>query len=78
MFSDGVTLIPIAVSASTNGVKVNTTDTVSSAILALFANKTMPRSRDYYKACWFGVSNADNLSPLPIFVDANGAILIEP
>lgn len=77
LFSDGVTLVPIAINSSNNGVKINTTDVVSAPILAMFANKTMPRNLDYYKDCWFGVSNADNVSPLPIFVDASGAILID-
>ncbi len=77
LYTDGVTLVPIAINSSNNGVKVNRIATVSAPILAMFANGEMPRSRDYYKACWFGVSNADNVSPLPIFVDADGAILID-
>lgn len=77
LFSDGVTLVPIVVNSSSEGVKVNTTDTVSAGVLALFTSKIMPRSLEYYKDCWFGVSNTDDSAPLPIFVDSDGAILID-
>ncbi len=77
LFSDGVTLVPIAINSSNNGVKVNQIDVVSAPILAMFADGNMPRSREYYKDCWFGVSTADDISPLPIFVDAGGAILVD-
>ncbi len=77
LFSDGVTLVPIKINASNNGVSVNTTDTVSPTVLAMFANNIMPRSLDYYRDCWFGVSDADNVSCLPIFVDSSGAILVD-
>lgn len=77
LFSDGVTLVPIAIDSVTNGVMVNSSDTVPAPILALFADGNMPRSRDYYKACWFGQSSTDSTKVLPIFVDATGAILID-
>lgn len=77
LFSDGVTLVPIVIDSSNAGVKVNTTDTVSAGVLAMFTNRIMPRSLEYYKDCWFGVSNSDDTSPLPIFVDLDGAVLID-
>lgn len=77
LFSDGITLVPIAINPIGNGVMVNTTDTVSSAILALYtAGKAIPRDANNQPA-WCGQSSTNSAVIYPIFVDANGAVLIE-
>lgn len=77
LFSDGETLIPIALNASNNGLKVNVVDTVPGPILALYlAGKALPREGDY-RVAWAGVSSDDPNIVLPIFVDADGAVLVD-
>lgn len=77
LFSDGVTLVPIAIDPSSRGMKVNTTDVVSSAILALYAaGKPVPRDRNGQPA-WCAESDASPSVIFPIFVDASGAVLID-
>lgn len=79
LFSDGVTLISIAINPTTGGIKVNTSDTVSADILALTANNT-PRangSNGVFRPAWEGVSSADSTTTYPIFVDSSGAILVD-
>ncbi len=76
LFSDGITLVPISINSSNGGMMLNTTDTVPANILALFTTSIMPRSLEYYKACWFGQSTTTGL-PLPLFVDADGAVLVD-
>lgn len=78
LFSDGITLIPIAINPTTGGAKTNTTDTVSPTILALTLNKT-PRangSDGVFRPAWEGVSSTNSANTYPIFVDSSGAILI--
>jgi len=75
LFSDGVTLVPIAINPTNGGVKVNTTDTVSPTILALVANKT-PRDNNFDPA-WEAVSSSVSTTTYPIFVDSSGAVLID-
>ncbi len=75
LFSDGETTIPIAINPATGGVKINTTDTVSAPILAAVMDR-MRRDANH-RPTWEGVSSSDNTTPLPIFVDADGAILID-
>ena len=77
LFSDGVTLVPIALDNSNFGLKTNTTDTVDPSILALYeAGKPIPRDENHQPA-WCGVSNTDSSVIYPIFVDADGAVLID-
>lgn len=77
LFSDGVTLIPIAINPVTGGIKVNTTDTVAAGILALYTNgKTIPRDENDVPA-WCAQSNSSSSVVYPLFVDANGAVLID-
>ena len=75
LFSDGVTLIPLAIDSSNGGIKVNTTDTISSDILQAVANK-IPRDSNFEPA-WAAVSSTDGSVLYPIFVDATGAVLID-
>lgn len=69
LYSDGVTLIPIAVDPTTGGMKTNDTATIS-------YNPTGIDFRDEnYATAWMGVDTVTGL-PVPIFVDADGAVLI--
>lgn len=77
LFSDGVTLVPIALDPSTNGIKVNEVDTVDAAILALYDNgKPIPRDENGQPA-WCAESDTDSAVVYPIFVDSDGAVLID-
>lgn len=77
LFSDGVTLVPIKVSADNTGMRINTTDTVDPAILALYeAGKPIPRDANNQPA-WCAQSDTDPNVVYPIFVDADGAVLID-
>lgn len=70
LFSDGVTLIPIAMSAD-GKMMFNTTDVISQAALNID-----PRDENY-KTAWMGVSSVDGVTPIPIYVDATGAVLVD-
>lgn len=76
LFSDGVTLIPIAIDPTTKGMKVNLVDTVPAPVMALFADNIMPRDENWQHV-WFGVDRNDDTHVLPIFVDADGAVLVD-
>lgn len=77
LFSDGVTLVPIKRNASNGGMAVNTTDTVDAAILALYNNgKGIPRDSNGVPA-WSAQSSTDSTVEYPIFVDADGAVLVD-
>lgn len=77
LFSDGITLVPIKINSVNNGFKVNTTDVVDSSILALYiAGKPIPRDTNGEPA-WSGQSDSDPNVSFPVFVDANGAVLID-
>ena len=77
LFSDGVTLVPIKINPANDGVMVNTTDTVDAAILALYDNgKAIPRDANNIPA-WSAQSDSDPSVSYPIFVDADGAILVD-
>lgn len=77
LFSDGVTLVPIAINSSNNGMKINTTDSVSAGILALYNNgKAIPRDANGQPA-WCAESSTDSNVIYPLFVDADGAVLID-
>ncbi len=77
LFSDGVTLIPIAIDSSNNGLKTNEMDVVDASILALYENgKSIPRDANNQPA-WCGQSNTDSSVVYPVFVDTSGAVLID-
>ncbi len=77
LFSDGVTLVPIAINPSNDGMKINTVDSVSAQILALYnAGKAIPRDENDQPA-WSAQSNTDSSVLYPIFVDADGAVLVD-
>ena len=77
LFSDGVTLVPIKIDSVTNAMMVNRTDVVDAAILALYAaGKPIPRDSNNVPA-WCGQSNTDATVSYPIFVDADGAVLVD-
>lgn len=76
LFSDGVTLVPIAINPVGGGFKVNTSDVVSAPVLALFADNRAIRDENY-QPCWLGTDSTDSSHVLPIFVDADGAVLID-
>lgn len=67
--TDGVTLVPIAIDGSGN-VKV---DSVSTLLVPV--NPIALRDRNHVP-CWMGTSSVDD-TPVPIYVNADGAILIE-
>ncbi len=77
LFSDGVTLVSIAINSTNDGMKVNTTDTVDPAIIALYTNgKAIPRDENDVPA-WCAQSDSDPLVVYPLFVDADGAVLVD-
>lgn len=77
LFSDGVTLVPIKINSSDNGMEVNTTDTVDSSILALYlAGKAIPRDANGVPA-WCGEADDSSGAVLPVFVDSDGSVLID-
>lgn len=71
LYTDGVTLVPIAVNPITGNVKTVTGLTISQA-----AKNIAPRDENY-KPALLGVYSTDGVTPIPIYVDATGAILIE-
>ena len=69
LFSDGVTLVPIAINPVGGGVKINLTDVISQA-----AKENAPRDGNYGPA-WLG--QKDDGTTCPIYVDADGAVLVD-
>lgn len=77
LFSDGETLVPIAIDPTNGGFKQNTTDSVDVAILALYeAGKAIPRDSNNVPALC-GLSNTDSSVIYPVFVDSDGAVLVD-
>lgn len=70
LFSDGVTVIPITVDSVTGGMMVNTVDTIA------FVPGTIDFRDANYNACWMAQNSVDG-TPIPIFVDATGAVLVD-
>lgn len=68
--TDGVTLVPIAIDPATDGVKIDTVSTIGFT----------PGSIDFrdanYQPCWMAENSVDG-TPIPIFVNADGAILVD-
>lgn len=67
---DGRTLIPIAIDAATGGFMVDTVSTIG------FVPGTIDFRDENYVPCWMG-QNADDGTPIPLFVNADGAILVD-
>ncbi len=77
LFSDGVTLVPIAINPANDGMMINSVDTVDASILALYENgKAIPRDENGTPA-WCAQSNTDSSVLYPVFVDADGAVLVD-
>jgi len=77
LFSDGETLVRIAINPSNDGMRINTVDVVDPAILALYDNgKTIPRDANNVPA-WSAQSDTDPTVEYPLFVDADGAVLVD-
>jgi hypothetical protein len=68
--TDGVTLVPIAIDASTGAIKVDTTSAIG------FTPGSIDFRDENYRPCWMA-QNADDGTPIPIFVNAEGAILVD-
>lgn len=69
LFSDGTTLVPIAINPTNGGFKVNTTDTLGVAV-------TQDALRDEnFVHVLLGENSVDGTT-IPVYVDSTGAILI--
>jgi hypothetical protein len=71
LYTDGVTVIPIAINPVTGNVKTVTGLSISQA-----AKNIAPRDENSVPSL-LGVSSVDGVTPIPIYVDETGAILIE-
>lgn len=67
---DGTTLIPIAIDSSNGGLKVDTTSTIG------FTPGSIDFRDENYKPCWMAENSVDG-TPIPIFVNSDGAILVD-
>lgn len=67
--TDGVTLVPIAVDAATGGVMIDTTSTIG------FTPGSIDFRDQNYQPCWMARNSVDGTT-IPIFVNAQGAILV--
>lgn len=68
--TDGVTLVPIAIDAGNGGVLIDTVSTIG------FTPGSIDFRDENYQSCWMA-ENSDDGSPIPIFVNADGAILVD-
>jgi len=68
--TDGVTLVPIKIDAATGGIMVDTTSTIG------FTPGSIDFRDENYRPCWMA-QNADDGTPIPIFVNADGAVLVD-
>jgi len=69
LFSDGVTLVPIATNPATGAVMTNSTDT-----LAVPVNPVAIRDENFENVL-MGVNSVDGTT-IPVYVDSDGHILI--
>lgn len=67
--TDGVTLVPVASNAVNGGVMVDTISTIG------FVPGSVDFRDENYQPCWMGQNSVDG-TPIPIFVNANGAVLV--
>jgi len=70
LFSDGETLIPIAINAD-GTLRVNTWATISQAV------RNVAYREENGVTVMKGVSSVDGTTVLPIFVDSGGAVLVD-
>lgn len=68
--TDGVTLVPIAVDPVLGGVMTDTASTIG------FTPGSIDFRDQNYQPCWMATNSVDG-TPIPIFVNANGAILVD-
>lgn len=66
--TDGVTVLPIEIDPVTGGVTVDTVSTIG------FTPGTIDFRDQNYQACWMAQNSVDG-TLIPIFVNANGAVL---
>lgn len=67
---DGVTLINIAIDASSGGIKVDITSTIG------FTPGSIDFRNENYRPCWMAQNSVDG-TPIPIFVNSDGAVLVD-
>jgi len=70
LFSDGTTLVPIAINPTNGGFKVNTVDTLQVAV-----TQDALRDEDFVDVL-LGENSVDGTT-IPVYVDTDGAILID-
>ncbi len=70
LFSDGTTLVPIAINSVNSGVKINTVDTLQVPV-----TEEALRDENYVDVL-LGVNSVDG-STMPVYVDSDGAVLID-
>lgn len=68
--TDGITLVNIAIDTTTGGMKVDTTSTIE------FTPGSIDFRNQNYRPCWMAQNSVDG-TPIPIFVNASGAILVD-
>lgn len=67
--TDGVTTIPIAINPANGGMEVDETSTIG------FVPGTIDFRDKNYQSCWMAKNSVDGTT-IPIFVNAQGAVLI--
>jgi hypothetical protein len=70
LFSDGVTLVPIKIDAATGGIAVNTSDTIG------FTPDQDALEDGNYVPNVLAQDSTDATKRCPIYVDADGAVLV--
>jgi len=69
LFSDGTTLVPIAVNPTNGGIKVNTVDTILVPVTQIALRD------ENFVHVMMGISSVDE-TPIPWYVDSTGAVLV--
>lgn len=67
--SDGVTVLPIQIDSSNGGFMVDTVSTIG------FTPGMIDFRDENYQPCWMAQNSVDG-TPIPIFVNASGAVLV--
>lgn len=68
--TDGVTLVPIKIDAASGGFSIDSVSTIG------FTPGTIDFRNEQYRPCWMGVNSVDG-TPIPLFVNADGAVLVD-
>lgn len=68
--TDGVTLVPIAIDSATGSMTVDLISTIG------FTPGSIDFRDENYQPCWMAQNSVDG-TPIPIFVNASGAILVD-